>query len=631
MAEKNHIVPTQIISVAGYSLSVMLLAFACALYLGWLPHANKQENLASKQQAVPVVKSPDAPAKVMIAEEPQTTEKTEAETNRSSDVESEPSQTRPDVPTPPAAEDQQRPVETADVVPPEKQTPQSDSADSDGAGLIVLPNVTTQEPETKQAETEPQELPQPDVPERLTSQDTLTPEDLADTAESTTPGKTVQEPLSEPAPEVSEPANEDPLPAQPKRFAAEETPGETGPAIKVPGAVEPKPRAKPTDQANLQPPEPQVRIIVPPSSSPKPEPSPSVVIRIAPKDDEELEVLPRSVVSPKSKPKFIQQSERVVVRVPPSSEEDTREPSEAIVVPRKKPFRQAASDPAQPKVIVAPRTPSSKTDRTVRQTSNDAPNEDPSFDSEPAPKPMPKPRRLVRIPSHTASVAPRQPKDERATKRKRKVVERTAPAKVAKKRLKKQAPRKAKRRLKPVRNTIEGRRAERRPPVQTVSLDQDTYCLAMAIYYEAGRRNLQAQVIVARDILHRVESINFPDNVCDVVYQYAHRRGNCRYAFACDGQPDRPQNRTVWQRAKMLARAQISCGSRCGCYLQKPTLVSISAGRNRRVIRCQANYRGPAQRKLSSRDRGQASDLRIEPVASRPRRHAIGAIGRIID
>ncbi|MEM1199621.1 MAG: cell wall hydrolase, partial [Pseudomonadota bacterium] len=211
-----------------------------------------------------------------------------------------------------------------------------------------------------------------------------------------------------------------------------------------------------------------------------------------------------------------------------------------------------------------------------------------------APRPMPKPKRFAQAPTPAKTAAP-QPEDE---------IEPPKAVSSIPKVKRKRATRPKKERVKVARAEPRQRRRPRagrvrihRPPPtsQNISIDQDTYCLAMAIYFEAGRKSLQAQVAVTRDILHRVESFNFPNSVCEVIYQYAHRRGRCRYAFACDGRPDRPRNRAVWQRAKMLAREQIRCGSRCGCYIDKPTLVDTSKGRNRRVIRCSASIRTPAE------------------------------------
>lgn len=613
MTEKDHIVPTQVISVAGYSLSVMLLAFACALYLGWLPHASRQADLTNRQKPVPVVKSPDAPAKVQMAKEPEAKQKPEGDALQTPSAQPEPPATLPD---------EQKPFDSAKILPHEQPAPPPDPLKEYDPGPILLPNVTAQEPPAKQAETETEELPLSEAPEHFSSQDTLTPEDLTATHESDTSSKVANEDQSEQATKDTETADDQKSAGETnRRFASEDTTQERDLSAQTPEPSDTKTKATPRGQANLQAEEPKVRIVTPPSASPPPKPSPPVVIRIAPKPDDELEVLPRPTIVPRDKPKYVQQSERVVIRAPPGSDAETRTPSDAVAVPRTKPFKQQAAKRSEPRGI----NDQPRRDRK-RISADDAPDQREVASIELTPKPQPKPARLIRAPAHTASIAPRKERVEDALTKRSGTKAKPRKTRADGKRVRKHVPPKAKRPTGLAVNTIEGRRGQRRVESRTVAMDQDTYCLAMAIYYEAGRKNLQAQVIVSRDILHRVESVNFPNSVCDVVYQYAHRRGRCRYAFACDGLPDRPSNRVMWHRAKMLAKAQISCGSRCGCYLQKPTLVSSSAGRNRRIIRCQAGYRAPSAKRLSRPE--QAAKLQIEPVASRPSSSAISHVGR---
>ena len=288
-------------------------------------------------------------------------------------------------------------------------------------------------------------------------------------------------------------------------------------------------------------------------------------------------MLPRPKAVPRTKPELVQQSPTVVVRIP-QAEEQPRDQSLHTVVPRAKPAKKTSNDRQLVELPrVDPPKPSSlaKVQPPADTTITDAEAGEGTVD-ERAPQPLAKPEKFAQAPDYTAAIAPEStPRTRVRTKAKRK-----PKAAGQRKRLRTQRPAKAAKRKPKPRRTKLARTRIHRPPVgnpiprQTVAFDQDTYCLAIAIYYEAGRKNLRDQVAVSREILHRVESFNFPNSVCEVVYQYAHRRGRCRYAFACDGLPDRPKNRSVWHRAKMLAKAQINCGPRCGCYLQKPTLVS---------------------------------------------------------
>jgi len=88
---------------------------------------------------------------------------------------------------------------------------------------------------------------------------------------------------------------------------------------------------------------------------------------------------------------------------------------------------------------------------------------------------------------------------------------------------------------------------------QSISdLDEQAQCLATAIYHEARGETLKGQFAVAEVIMNRVQSRNFPNSICGVVYQgvVAGRIGGCQFSFACDGRPESMPNR----RAADLAR-----------------------------------------------------------------------------
>ena len=167
MAKNDHINSTQAISAAGYSLSAMLLALACALYLGWLPASTKQAELENKTQTVPVVKSPEQPPKVQIAkpeEEEQAPEQPKAEVQPADDVspetkseETQSAETEaPEaLPAPPANEAEQKPSDSARILPPEPEVIAPSVEQSEETQPVPLPKLPAQDP---QAETV-----QPDV------------------------------------------------------------------------------------------------------------------------------------------------------------------------------------------------------------------------------------------------------------------------------------------------------------------------------------------------------------------------------------------------------------------------------------------------------------------------------------
>ncbi|MPZ56846.1 MAG: cell wall hydrolase [Rhizobiales bacterium] len=79
-------------------------------------------------------------------------------------------------------------------------------------------------------------------------------------------------------------------------------------------------------------------------------------------------------------------------------------------------------------------------------------------------------------------------------------------------------------------------------------------CLAEAVYFESRGEAARGQIAVAQVVMNRVFSEFYPDNVCRVVYQNAHRRLACQFTFACDGIRDVVNDPPAWQRAKRIAR-----------------------------------------------------------------------------
>lgn len=65
----------------------------------------------------------------------------------------------------------------------------------------------------------------------------------------------------------------------------------------------------------------------------------------------------------------------------------------------------------------------------------------------------------------------------------------------------------------------------------------ERYCLAQAIYHEARGEPETGQWAVASVILNRVQARQYPDTVCEVVFQNAHLHNRCQFSFACNGRP----------------------------------------------------------------------------------------------
>jgi len=79
-------------------------------------------------------------------------------------------------------------------------------------------------------------------------------------------------------------------------------------------------------------------------------------------------------------------------------------------------------------------------------------------------------------------------------------------------------------------------------------------CLANAIYFEARSEPIRGQMAVAQVVINRVFSGFYPNDVCGVVYQNAHRHLSCQFTFACDGKSKAITDRRHWAVANRIAR-----------------------------------------------------------------------------
>jgi hypothetical protein len=96
-------------------------------------------------------------------------------------------------------------------------------------------------------------------------------------------------------------------------------------------------------------------------------------------------------------------------------------------------------------------------------------------------------------------------------------------------------------------------------PAQRLKLEGKEYakaerCLANAIYWEARSEPIRGQMAVAQVVMNRVFSPFYPNDVCSVVYQNAHRHLSCQFTFACDGKRKVITERGHWARANRIAK-----------------------------------------------------------------------------
>lgn len=97
-------------------------------------------------------------------------------------------------------------------------------------------------------------------------------------------------------------------------------------------------------------------------------------------------------------------------------------------------------------------------------------------------------------------------------------------------------------------------------PVSKKLSQKSMWCLATAIYFEARGESYRGQAAVAQVVMNRVNHRLYPNTVCGVVFQNQHRRNACQFSFACDGIPERINDKKSWAQAEEIAK-KITSGS----------------------------------------------------------------------
>lgn len=79
-------------------------------------------------------------------------------------------------------------------------------------------------------------------------------------------------------------------------------------------------------------------------------------------------------------------------------------------------------------------------------------------------------------------------------------------------------------------------------------LDQETNCLATAVYFEARGESLEGQLAVAKVVMNRAASDRYPPDWCSVVKQPA------QFSFVRHGEfPQADTNSDAWKKAEAIA------------------------------------------------------------------------------
>lgn len=98
---------------------------------------------------------------------------------------------------------------------------------------------------------------------------------------------------------------------------------------------------------------------------------------------------------------------------------------------------------------------------------------------------------------------------------------------------------------------------------ESPEVEEAIQCLAENIYFEARGQSIAGQLAVGHVTINRVDSDQFPNTVCEVVYQakyytnwkgnYVPKRHQCQFSWYCDGKPEEINDRSSWKRALMIA------------------------------------------------------------------------------
>jgi len=89
--------------------------------------------------------------------------------------------------------------------------------------------------------------------------------------------------------------------------------------------------------------------------------------------------------------------------------------------------------------------------------------------------------------------------------------------------------------------------------------DSEMVCLAEAVYYEARGESPEGQRAVAEVVARRSTDPRYPNSICGVVYQDAHRRNGCQFSFACDGKKrSARRDRAAWSEAVNIAADELT-------------------------------------------------------------------------
>ena len=91
----------------------------------------------------------------------------------------------------------------------------------------------------------------------------------------------------------------------------------------------------------------------------------------------------------------------------------------------------------------------------------------------------------------------------------------------------------------------------------------ERYCMAQNIYFEAANQSFAGKIAVGHVVINRVEDLQFPNDICGVIYQAkteVNWKGNvvpiknqCQFSWYCDGLSDEPVDSVTWVKSLRIA------------------------------------------------------------------------------
>jgi spore germination cell wall hydrolase CwlJ-like protein len=93
--------------------------------------------------------------------------------------------------------------------------------------------------------------------------------------------------------------------------------------------------------------------------------------------------------------------------------------------------------------------------------------------------------------------------------------------------------------------------------ITTAMRERQLGCLSKNIYYEAGSEPFEGKVAVAQVTLNRVNSGQFPNDVCKTIYQknVVYEKVICQFSWACDRDTGtRPPNNANYRESEEVAK-----------------------------------------------------------------------------